>query len=139
MPNHYILLLRQDADGGVHYFSYHVHEAITSYYQALFKDIGELFHDPVVTEILTHAELFAAVRYINLLPNRNDIVQDALDGSYPWSSYQELLLRKKDMVVDITCLAQIFGGKAALDQFIHKGFESGSRLSSFAINVPSRQ
>lgn len=124
MPDRYILLLKQEVDMGIHYFMYHVNEAISSYYQALFKHTGQLFYNPVVTEVLNTDELLSAIRYVNYYSLRQDIVQDTLGiEPYPWSSYKELVNLTSDSLVHSAELQHIFGGKSACRKFIKRLLE----------------
>lgn len=121
MPDRYILVLKQTTDQGIHYFMHHIHEAIVSYYKALFKISDTIHFLPIVTEILNTDELFSAIQYTNTSFAYYDMVHDgSMKRHYPWSSSNELMNLGHASVVHVQELTLVFKGRRACRDFIQK-------------------
>lgn len=90
MPNHFHLLLKQKAEGGITQFMRRVSDSYGRYFNLLHQRIGPLFQGNFKAVMIEdNDQLLHISRYIHLNPLTSNLVKN-LDG-YPWSSYSEFL------------------------------------------------
>lgn len=85
MPNHFHLLLRQEAENGIGKYAQRFLNSYTRYYNTRHRRKGPLFEGPFrAVRIETDAQLLHVSRYIHLNPVVANLAEDTF--SYPWSS-----------------------------------------------------
>ena len=90
MPNHFHLLIKQVADGGITEFISKVSNSYTKYYNTKHNRIGPLFQGEFKAVMVEKDEqLLHLSRYIHLNPLVSLLVKNLDD--YEWSSYKEYL------------------------------------------------
>lgn len=90
MPNHFHLLLKQLADGGITEFVSKLSNSYTKYYNTKYNRVGPLFQGEFKSVLMESDEqLIHVSRYIHLNPLVSLLVKDLND--YKWSSYLEYI------------------------------------------------
>lgn len=83
MPNHYHLIVRQDADGSISRFLQTTFNSFVQYYNLLESHSGTLFQGAAKsTEIDTDEYLLQALRYVHSNPVAAKLVKNAADWEF---------------------------------------------------------
>jgi putative transposase len=89
MPNHFHLLLRQEAEGGISSFMKHLTDSYTRYFNTKYNRVGPLYQGAFkAVRIETDEQLLHVSRYIHLNPLVSLLVNEKDFLDYPWSSMQ---------------------------------------------------
>lgn len=89
MPNHYHLILRELAEGGIARYMQRVGDAYTKYLHAKYKQSGHVFQGRYRTvHIQDNEQLTHLSAYIHRNP-RELKAWKGREADYPWSSYQD--------------------------------------------------
>ena len=87
MPNHYHLIVRQVAGGGVCRYLRNVQNSYASYFNIKHKREGSLFQGRFkAVRILDDEQLIHVLRYVHLNPTTSYVVYPKDLVNYPWSS-----------------------------------------------------
>jgi len=90
MPNHFHLLLRQDADIPIYKFMHGLHTSYSMYFNLKYKKVGHLFQGKHKQKEIDKDEyLLQLSSYIHLNPVVSDLVDKLED--YQWSSYLDYI------------------------------------------------
>ena len=104
MPNHFHILLKQIANGGITMFLSKLTNSYTKYFNIKYKRVGPLFQGSFkAVRIEDDEQLIHVSRYIHLNPLIDYLVSDL--KIYPYSTYPEFLglkngFCKKDIILD---------------------------------------
>lgn len=127
MPNHYHLLIRQLADGGLSRYMHRVDLAYTRYLNTKTNQAGHVFQGPFKSKIVEDNEYLTHLSaYIHKNPHELKGWRGR-EAGYPWSSYQDYVTENR------------WGGLLAqeiiLDQFAGT---RGSNYADFAKTSPAK-
>lgn len=87
MPNHFHLMLRQTADGGITTYLRHMTNSYTKFINTKYHRPGPLFQGEFkAVRIDTDEQLMHVSRYIHLNPYVSSVVREKDLRSYSWSS-----------------------------------------------------
>ncbi|MBU1126405.1 MAG: transposase [Patescibacteria group bacterium] len=147
MNNHYHLVIRQVAEGGVSKFMHKIGLSHTKYFNGRTGRTGALFESTFkAREIENDSYLFHVFRYIHLNPLKYFIPNWKRDGvkdlyaalgflkNYRWSSYNQLFSGMKDKTIaDDRLIREEFKTLAEYDSFLTDwmkfGFPNNLKLS----------
>lgn len=94
MPNHFHLLLKQKAEGGISQFMGRLANSFTKYFNLKYDRVGPLFQGEFkAVSVDNDEQLLHLSRYIHLNPVTANIIRDA--GKYQWSSYPVYIEQKE--------------------------------------------
>ncbi|MBU1200266.1 transposase [Patescibacteria group bacterium] len=106
MPNHFHLLIKQLADGGVSKYLSDFQNSYTRYHNKRQERTGQLFMNQFkAVRVTTDEQLMHVSRYIHLNPHTGSVVNSLKElRLYPWSSLKEYLkidggFCKKEVIV----------------------------------------
>lgn len=89
IPNHFHLLLKETAGGGISQYMQRVQDSYTKYFNTKYGKIGHLFQGPFKAVLVENNEqLLHASAYIHRNPREIPEWKDK-EENYPWSSYQD--------------------------------------------------
>ncbi len=93
MPNHFHLMLKQQADNGISKFMANFSNSYTRYFNTKYKRYGPLYQGKFkAIRVETDEQLFHLSRYIHLNPYSSYVVKTIEDlENYPFSSFPEYL------------------------------------------------
>lgn len=96
MPNHFHLILRQEADGGISKFISDILNSLTRYYNTRARRLGPIFLPRFKSvHIKSYEQLVQISRYVHLNPFTSKLITlDRLED-YEWSSYPEYIQKRK--------------------------------------------
>lgn len=118
MPNHFHLLLKQAADGGISKFLSQVTNSYTRYFNTKHKRVGPLFQGTFkAVHVETDEQLIHLSRYIHLNPLVTFLVKEKDFLSYPWSSLPDYL-RGESTLVEIEPVLSHFASPRAYQKFV---------------------
>lgn len=120
MPNHFHLVIKQLADGGISKFFSDIQNSYTRYYNTLHNRDGSLFLNQFkAVQIETENQLIHVSRYIHLNPFVAGIVKelDNLPG-YPWSSLSDYVDENKSNFVETDPVLGLFRSPNAYKKFV---------------------
>ncbi len=99
MPNHFHLLIRQKSDEGISKFMKLITDSYTRYFNTKHDRVGPVFQGAFKAKHVSDDEqLLHLSRYIHLNPLTSFVVRNEDFLSYPWSSLQDNLKNRKDLV-----------------------------------------
>ncbi len=99
MPNHFHFLLQQATENGISKFVSQFSNSCTKYFNMKYQRIGPLLQGVFkAVRIETDEQLLHVSRYIHLNPLVSFVVKDDDFLSYPWSSLEEYLRGKSNLV-----------------------------------------
>jgi len=112
MPNHYHLLLRQDAGDSISGFIHKLQTAYAMYFNKRYERVGHLFQGRFGAKVIeTDEYLLHLSRYIHLNPaeilkSHYSSIKSLSD--YPWSSYPDYVGHRKDELVNTNFILNYF-------------------------------
>ena len=101
MPNHFHLLLRQNADETISSFIHRLTVSHSMYFNKRYNRTGHLFQGSFKAKLVSKNEyLLHLSRYIHLNPLK---IMNSISGleTYPWSSYPEYIKGDRDIKEEI--------------------------------------
>ncbi len=120
MPNHFHLLLRQEADNGISKFMSNFQNSYTRYFNTRYQRDGAIFLTQFkAVRIETEAQLIHVSRYIHLNPYSSYVVkthQQLLN--YPWSSLNEYLQPNQALISQPQIVLSSFKNPQKYQQFV---------------------
>jgi putative transposase len=129
MPDHYHLLLRQEAENGISIFISRLQNAFAKYFNLKYKKRGSLFINPFKARRITSEEIFKHVsRYIHLNPVTSYLVEIDRLGSFINTSYPYYLYDTEDSLIDTQYLLTMFGGRNQYKKFVENNADYQRRL-----------
>lgn len=120
MPNHFHMLLRQEADNGISKFMADFQNSFTRYFNTRHKRIGHLFQGQFkAVRIETGDQLLHTSRYIHLNPYTSYVLK-TLDElkRYPWSSLRQYIDKEADGVCEVESTISSFPSRGKYLEFI---------------------
>ncbi len=124
MPNHFHLLLRQEADGGLTAFMRRMTDSYTKYFNTRYGRVGPLFQGSFkAVRIESNEQLLHLTRYIHLNPLTGNVVKSIEElFVYPWSSLPEYMAAKPSLSNPTPVLAT-FRSKQSYRSFLNDQVE----------------
>ena len=117
MPNHFHLIAKQLADGGITDYFRHLLNAYSHYVNIKYKRVGPLFQGPFRNLLVESDEqLVHLSRYIHLNPLIAGLVADP--RNYTWSSYMACLGEKKNGLCDGQIIKGYFKSAREYEKFV---------------------
>lgn len=99
LPNHFHLLVKQTADGGISTFLSKATNSYTRYLNTKRARVGPLFQGTFkAVHVETDEQLLHLSRYIHLNPLVSFIVKESDFLSYPWSSLSDFLKGRSSFI-----------------------------------------
>lgn len=131
MPNHFHLLVRQEADGGISKFLGNFLNSYTRFFNTIHRRDGSLFLDQFkAVRIETAEQLIHVSRYIHLNPLSGGVVKNLNDlFTYPWSSLGNYLDGAEGGVVDTGQVLSFFSNREKYRQFVIDNADHQRQLS----------
>lgn len=101
MPNHFHLLLKQEAEQGISKYMQRLTLSFVRYYNTLHKQKGPLFESKFkAVHIESENQLLHVSRYIHLNPSSAELVEDPIKYSYSTFAYYVHGGEQKPLVFD---------------------------------------
>ena len=99
MPNHFHLLLQQKLDNGISIFLRKFSDSYSRYFNTKYERVGPLFQGAFKSRhIESENQLLHVSRYIHLNPLTSFVANEKNFLSYKWSSLNEYLMGKSDLI-----------------------------------------
>ncbi len=129
MPNHFHLLLKQDANSGISVFLSKTLNSYTKYFNTKRKRVGPLFQGAFkAVRIESDEQLLHLSRYIHLNPLVSYVVRERDFLSYPWSSLRTYLGKEERLFIEKNIILQHFSSPNAYLQFVMDQADYGKKL-----------
>lgn len=133
MPNHFHLLLRQDANKAISYFMHRLTVSYAMYFNKHYHRVGHLFQGSFKAKLIRDdAYILQLSRYIHSNPREIVSSKTKLEN-YPWSSYPEYLNLDINGVCEKEIVLQHFN--ADQPQEAYKSFVEDIAPQSFSPNI----
>lgn len=127
MPNHFHLLVRQNAKGGITEFMSKLLNSYTKYFNTKHKRVGPLLQGQFKAVLIESDEQFIHVsRYIHLNPITSFLVKNL--EAYKWSSYPEYIDPKRIGVCSKEETLGFFKSPEDYKQFVLDQIDYGQTL-----------
>lgn len=130
MPNHFHLLIRQVANGGISKYMANIQNSYTRYFNTRNKRRGSLFLNQFkAVRIESDEQLLHVARYIHLNPYSAYVVKKLEDlKTYPWSTLREYLTQKWNIVTEPETIWAHYGRVQSFKRFIFDQADYQRRL-----------
>lgn len=129
MPNHFHLLLKQKADGGVSLFMKKITDGYTRYFNTKHQRIGPVFQGAFkAVHINNNEQLLHVSRYIHLNPVVSAVVRENDFYTYPWSSLSSYIDKKIPTFVNSMPILENFRNPQKYLEFVNDQIDYGKRL-----------
>ncbi len=116
MPNHFHLVVRQLADGGISTFMRRSLNSYTRYYNTRYRRVGTMFQGTFRAVFVgSDEQLLHVTRYVHLNAPVAKLTDDP--RSYLWSSYQTYVAATSSRLCDPSLVLEIAGGPAVYESF----------------------
>lgn len=136
MPNHFHLLLRQTADGGIRRFLSNVSDSYAKYFNTKHTRVGPLFQGAFKAVFIeTDEELMHVSRYIHLNPMAVSLIEIKGLVRYRWSSYGAYIQSAPDEMVETATVLSLFRSQGAYQQFVHDQADYAKKLEKLKHTV----
>lgn len=120
MPNHFHILVKQKADGGIHTFLSNIANGFAKYINTKRKRVGPLYQGPFKAVLVeTDEQLFHLSRYIHLNPVVSSIVSTKELATYPWSSLPDYIGSTEQSFVERGLILSHFKNMQAYKDFVY--------------------
>lgn len=128
MPNHFHLLLRQEAEGGISAFMSRATNSYTRYFNTKRERVGAVFQGVFkAVHVGSTEQLIHLSRYIHLNPLVSFVVHKKDFLSYPWSSLPDYL-RGESSLIDVESVLSEFGSSERYKEFVLDQEDYAKRL-----------
>jgi putative transposase len=108
MPNHLHILIEQCGDESISKLLLKVFTSFSKYINLKHKRVGHVFQDQFKSvRIETNPQLMLISSYIHMNPVKDSLVNQP--GEYKWSSYNDFVVDRKNLIVHKQFLVEIFG------------------------------
>lgn len=129
MPNHFHILLKQRADGGVSLFMRKVTDGYTRYFNTKHQRVGPVFQGAFkAVHISNNEQLLHVSRYIHLNPVVSAVVRKNDFLAYPWSSLKNYMNNKISSFVNSQPILENFRDPQKYLEFVNDQIDYGKRL-----------
>lgn len=129
MPNHFHLLLKQRADGGVSLFMRKVTDGYTRYFNTKRQRVGPVFQGAFkAIHISNNEQLLHVSRYIHLNPVVSAVVRENDFYTYPWSSLSSYIDKKIPTFVNSLPILENFRNPDKYLEFVNDQIDYGKHL-----------
>lgn len=129
MPNHFHLLLKQRADGGVSLFMKKITDGYTRYFNTKHQRVGPVFQGAFkAVHITNNEQLLHISRYIHLNPVVSAVVRENDFYTYPWSSLSSYINKKIPTFVNSMPILENFRNPQNYLEFVNDQIDYGKRL-----------
>jgi putative transposase len=110
MPNHFHLLLEQCGDESISKLMLKVLTSFSRYLNLKYKRVGYVFQDRFKAVLIeSNPQLMLVSSYIHMNPVKDELVNKP--EQYKWSSFNDFLIDRKNLIVHTKFLTEIFGNK----------------------------
>lgn len=131
IPNHFHFLLKQLSDNGITKFEALTADSYARYFNIKNKRIGPLFQGTFkAVRVESEAQLIHTSRYIHLNPVVSNVVDEDNFLAYPWSSLQDYLGGKSD-VVNTESILSYFSSPKDYKKFVLDQLDYGRTLEQY--------
>lgn len=118
MPNHFHLLLKQLADGGISKFVGQFCNSYTRYFNTRHTRVGHVFQGAFKSvSVESQEQLIHLSRYIHLNPYVSSMVKKEQLANYAWSSYPNYL-KGESPIVETSLVLSSFKSSFDYQQFV---------------------
>lgn len=129
MPNHFHLLLKQVAAGGISQFMRKVADGYTRYFNTKHLRIGPIFQGAFkAVHVSSDEQLLHVSRYIHLNPLVSAVVKENNFLNYPWSSLINYIDTPSSSFINPEPILQSFKSPKKYLEFVMDQAEYGKRL-----------
>ncbi len=128
MPNHFHMLLREKASGGISLFMKQLSNAYTKYFNERHKRSGSLFEGPFKAAEIKPEQLTQVVRYIHLNSFLAGIVDDP--EKYRWSDFPTYTNSKEVNISNATPVLSQFNTAADYKHFVHNYMDYAEKVKT---------
>lgn len=126
MPNHIHFLVEQCSDESISKLLLKVFTSFSKYLNLKYKRVGHVFQDQFKSvHIETNPQLMLISSYIHMNPVKDELVKEPED--YKWSSYNDFISDRKNLIVHKYFLVDIFGN---IKNFINENTKLYKRIVS---------
>jgi REP element-mobilizing transposase RayT len=124
LPNHYHLLVRQDADHAAGLLPQRIFNSYSKAYNRRYRHSGTLFEGPYkVVAVESDGHLLQLCRYIHANPVTHGLVADL--EAWPYTNYLEWVERRAGTLVDRAFVQDHFPSHAAYRDFVADYLRAG--------------
>lgn len=129
MPNHFHLLLKQRADGGVSLFMRKITDGYTRYFNTKHQRVGPVFQGAFkAVHISNNEQLLHVSRYIHLNPVVSAVVRENDFYTYSWSSLLSYIDKKIPTFVNSMPILENFRNSQKYLEFVNDQIDYGKHL-----------
>lgn len=126
MPNHFHLLIEQCGDDSISKLILKVLTSFSKYINLKHKRVGYVFQDRFKSvRIETNPQLMLISSYIHMNPVKDSLVNKPEE--YKWTSYNDFIIDRKNLIIYKQFLTEVFGGKT---NFINENTRLYERIVS---------